>query len=89
MSGNTVIGSVPSMSSEAQAIKLADVIANVHDVRTDPDSSWSPERKEAYVRYAPGVLNAIAAPNARLAVALRGKIRAFDQSVSQLEGGAR
>ena len=73
------------MSAAAQAIKLADVIANVRDVREDPDPSWSPERKADYVRYALDVLNGILDPNLELAAALRREVRAFHSTASPRE----
>ena len=88
-SKQAVIASVPSMSPDAQAIKLADVLANVRDVREDPDPSWSPKRKADYVRYALGVLNAITDPNRELAAALRYEVREFERAASHLRGGAQ
>lgn len=78
-SKRAVIASIPSMSPDAQAIKLADVLANVRDVREDPAPSWDAARKAAYVRYALGVLAAIDEPNRRLAAALRREARALQQ----------
>lgn len=88
-SKQAVIASVPSMSRDAQQIKLADVLANVRDVREDPAPSWDDARKAGYLRYALGVLDAIADPPRGLGAAVADEVRACKRSLRDRKGCAR
>jgi len=49
------ISYAPKASLNAKKLKLADKICNITDIREDPPSSWSVERKLAYLQWADAV----------------------------------
>lgn len=57
----------PTLSPPARAIKLADKIANVHDISTTPPVGWSTERQRQYLDWAAKVVDGCRGANRELA----------------------
>jgi len=57
---------IPTLSPEAKAIRIADKISNVEDLTDHPPPDWGVDRKRAYLEFATGVVEACRGTNARL-----------------------
>lgn len=53
------IDHAPHLSDRARLVKLADKIANLHDILSSPPDGWSTDRKLAYFRWAKQVIDPI------------------------------
>lgn len=66
----------PDASAEAKQIKIADKIANVRDVATNPAAGWSLDRRREYLDWSERVVAGCRGVNARLD-------QAFDETLRQ------
>ena len=70
----------PHLSPGAKLIKLADKIANVHEIGEDPPTDWDEERRSEYFAWASAVVKAIGPVNDALEERFA---RALDKATQQ------
>ncbi|MEZ5314722.1 MAG: HD domain-containing protein [Chlamydiales bacterium] len=75
------IDHVPCMSQDARLVKLADRLANITDLNTNPPSSWTSQKIENYFTWGEKLLAALRGTNHQLETMLKKMIE--DHSTSK------